>query len=145
MGQAGQPFFPPKKGVVCVSKLSLKTLQPKKSYISPQPIVTSTAKPMLSLQMLHTLGPLSLLFYVIYALLCYVDVCQCVYVCVCCARIYRMCSRFCCGLAPPSPSPGCFVPPVMSRRARRMRKPACSLPPPPPLVSVSLLVPSFPS
>lgn len=135
-GQAEGPFFPKKRSGL-FSKLSLITLQPKKqqSFFS---IVTSTAKPMLSLLMLHThTWNLSLIFNVIYAPLCYVDVCQCAYVCVC-VRIYRMCSSFCSGLALSRLLVGLCPCDVMTCSAQEWESQRAA-----PLVSVSLRVPSF--
>lgn len=72
-------FFPP-TGVVCFSKLSLITLQPKKEV--PQWMVLYTAKPLLSLPTLLSLDPLPCYSKCDICTLCYVDMCQCVYVCV---------------------------------------------------------------
>lgn len=80
---------PPPTGVA--SKLSPITLQPKKEV--PQWMILYTAKPLLSLPMLLSLDPFPYYSQCDICTLCYVDMCQCVYVCVC-ARVfffYRMC------------------------------------------------------
>lgn len=85
-------LFPP-KGSGCVSKLSLLTLQPKKQVFFPTTDWYDTAKPMLSLPMLHSLGPY---FPVMLCDICSM-LCGCVSVCVPLLHVF---SRFRLGTEP---------------------------------------------